>query len=130
MFTLRTLRRLPQRRPALVRGVLLLLAVAVMLAGMPKWIMHGHDRAHTATHAIAVDGVASHHHDDDGIEPIVPLPDGSHVHAHYLAGASATLPETTLAVCAPVAPANAGLPRLDAHAPAGTLALLHRPPIV
>lgn len=130
MTILRTFRRLPQRRPVLVRGVLLFALAMVMSALMPKWVAHGHDSAHTAAHSIAVDAVADHQHADDGGEPIVPLPDGSHVHAHYLSGVTATLPAPLLDPCWPAAPAAACLPWQDASTPAGSLTRLHRPPIV
>lgn len=113
----------------MVRTVLLFALVMVLSALMPRWITHGHDGAHTAVHAIAADAVADHHHADGDGEPVVPLPDGSHAHAHYLAGAAATLPQAVVALCALVQ-ANACPPWQDASAPDGLLTRLHRPPIV
>jgi len=130
MAILRTFRRLPHRRPVLVRGVLLFALAMVMSALMPKWIAHGHDGAHTTTHAIAADTAVDHHHADDAGEPIVPLPDGSHVHAHYLAGVIATLPAPLLDPGRPATPTAACPPWQDAPTPAGSLTRLHRPPIV
>lgn len=113
----------------MVRTVLLFALVMVLSALMPRWITHGHDDAHTAVHAIAADADADHHHADGGGEPMVPLPDGSHVHAHYLAGAAATLPQVVVALRALVQ-ADACTPWPDASAPDGSLTRLHRPPIV
>ena len=113
----------------MVRAVLLFALAMVLSALMPRWITHGHDDAHAAVHAIAVDAAADHHHADGADEPMVSLPDGSHVHAHYLAGAAATLPKIVVALCAPVQ-ADVCTPWQDASAPDGSPTRLHRPPIV
>ncbi|WP_153022982.1 hypothetical protein [Rhodanobacter thiooxydans] len=120
---------MPHRRPVMVRAVLLFALAMVLSALMPRWITHSHDGAHTAVHAIAADAAADHQHADSAGEPVVPLPDGSHVHVHYLAGAAATLPQVVVALCAPVQ-ADACTPWQDASAPDGSLTRLHRPPIV
>jgi hypothetical protein len=129
MSAFRTLRRLPQHHPVVVRGVLLLLLAIVTFASMPKWIVHGHDGAHETTPSLAIDVPGDHHHDDAG-EPIVPLPDGSHVHAHYLGGATATLPATLAGLCQLAVPGDACPPWQDASTSDGPLTRLHRPPIV
>jgi hypothetical protein len=113
----------------MVRMTLLFALAMVLSALMPRWITHDHDGAHTAVHALAVDAAADHLHADGAGEPVVPLPDGSHAHAHYLAGAPATLPQVIVALCEPVR-ADACAPWRDASAPDGSLSRLHRPPIV
>jgi len=128
MPALRTLRRLPQHRPVVVRGVLLFLLAIVTFASMPKWVVHGHDSAHDTAAAVAIGAPGDRHH-DGASEPIVPLPDGSHVHAHYLAGATATLPATFAGLCQPAAPDDACPRWRDASTPDGSLTRLHRPPI-
>ena len=129
MPAFRALRRLPQRRPVAVRGVLLFVLAIMIFVSMPKWIEHGHDDAHQTASSLAV-GVPDKHHHDVADEPIVPLPDGSHVHAHYVAGAAATLPATLVGVCQPSAPGDACPPWLDVSTSDGALTRLHRPPIV
>jgi hypothetical protein len=129
MPAFRTLRRLPQRHPVVVRGMLLLLLAIVSFASMPKWIVHDHDGAHATTPALLIDASADHHH-DDADESIVPLPDGSHVHAHYLGGATATLPATLAGLCQLAVPGDACPPWGDASISDGSLTRLHRPPIV
>ena len=129
MPVLRTLRRLPQHHPAVVRGVLLLLLAIVTFTSMPKWIVHSHGGAHETAPSLAI-GVPADHHQNDADEPIVPLPDGSHVHAHYLAGATATLPMTLAGLCLLAAPDDACPSWRDASTPDGSLTHPHRPPIV
>lgn len=129
MPAFRTLRRLPQHRPVVVRGVLLLMLAIMSFAAMPKWIAHGHDGAHEMVSSL-VAGVAGNHHHDVADEPIVPLPDGSHVHAHYVAGSAATLPAPLVAVCQLMAPDDALSPWQDVSTSDGPLTRLHRPPIV
>ena len=128
MSVFRALRRLPQQHPVVVRGVLLFLLAIVTAASMPKWIVHGHDDAHDAMSSLAIDVPLDHHHAAG--EPVVPLPDGSHVHAHYLAGAIATLPPTLTGLHLLVVPSDACPPWRDASTPDGSLKRLHRPPIV
>ncbi len=88
MTAFRTLRRLPQRHPVVVCGMLPLLLAIVSFASMPKWTVHGHDGAHATVPALAIDASTDDHHHDDADEPVVPLPDGSHVHAHCLGEAA------------------------------------------
>lgn len=114
----------------MVRTVLLFALAMVLSALMPKWVMHDHGGAHTAAHAIAVDAAADHHHADGAGEPIVPLPDGSHDHAHYLAGATAALPAALTGLCQLAMPGDARPPWRDAPVSDGALTRLHRPPIV
>lgn len=128
MPAFRTLRRLPQHHPVVVRGVLLLVLAIVTFASMPRWIVHGHDGAHETAPSLTIGVSGDHHHGDAG-EPIVPLPDGSHVHAHYLGGATATLPATLAGLCQMAAPGDACPPWQDASASDGPLTRLHRPPI-
>lgn len=129
MPALRSLRRLPQHHPVMVRGVLVVLLAIVTFASMPKWIAHGHDDAHATASSLAV-GTAFHHQHDVAGEPILPLPDGSHAHAHYLAGASATLPSTFIGLCQRAAPDDVHASWRDASTSDGPLTPLHRPPIV
>jgi hypothetical protein len=128
MPAFRTLRRLPQRHPVVVRGVLLLLLAIVTFASTPKWIVRDHGGAHEAAPVLAIGASTDHHHDDAG-EPIVPLPDGSHVHAYYLAGVTATLPVALAGLCQLAAQGDACPPWRDASTPDGSLTRPHRPPI-
>ena len=73
MSVLRTLRRLPRRRPVMVRMTLLFALAMVLSALMPRWITHDHDGAHTAVHALAVDAAADHLHADGAGEPDNPV---------------------------------------------------------
>lgn len=86
MFSVATC-RIALARTAWLRGVGLLLAIAVMASGLPRWEVHAHEAAERQhTHA---GGPAEHH------EPAPPAesdPADVVAHLHDAASLSATLP--------------------------------------
>jgi hypothetical protein len=132
MPILRAIRRLQHRHSTLVGGAMLLFLLMMSFASMPKWVAHSHDHAHEINPALFAEVPANHHHDglDDADEPDTSFPDPEHAHAHYLAGAAATLPATFADLCQLAAPGGACPPGRDASTSDGPLTPLHRPPIV
>lgn len=124
MFSLATCRN-ALGRTAWLRGVGLLLAVALVAAGLPRWELHAHTAAeHGHTHG----GVLAEH--DEPVPASGDAPASVVPHIHDVASVSATLPSVEPLRITAVQP-DSWLPPFHS-APAATSAgpPPHRPPIV
>lgn len=123
------IRRLQQRHPMVVRGMLSVLLALVTFATMPKWVAHSHGAGHDVVVALTVASAAEPPH-DDADEPAPFSADPAHVHVHYLGGVAVTVPLALLNVCPPAVMGRVGAPWHAALTPDAPLTSLHRPPIV
>lgn len=129
MPLLRTLRYRQQRHGSFVRWAMLLAALSVIAAGMPRWVVHAHTADHVPISAVVLQGHMSDGHDVDAGNAAQPTPEKTHLHGHFLGTFSSLLPTITMSFVAD-ALREQRCPPAQVPSPCdGHLATLHRPPI-
>ena len=130
MSLLGILRHRQQRHASCVRWAMLLVLLAVAVAGMPRWVMHAHAASDASTLVVAMDGHNMDAHDTAAGDPADANVDGAHLHGHYIGALSSLPPSTFVGVLGDAPPAGSCPRGPVAPLCEGHLATLYRPPIV
>lgn len=130
MSILSAFRYQQQRHASFVRWTMWLVLLGVIVAGMPRWIVHAHTAGHESTLVVAMDGHTLDAHADDAGGPAEPNQDGTHLHGHYIVASSCLMPSMFTTVPGDALRAQSFPPGQVSPLREGHLAALHRPPIV